>query len=111
MMRIFDNKIVHRTPFQGENIMRILVTYDISNARRLRRIAKVTVSFGTRVQKSVFECDLEEGGFIKLKERLAREMNPELDSVRFYRLCGRCRTAIEVMGTGPIVEEPGAIIV
>lgn len=91
--------------------MRILVTYDISDPRRLRRVAKATVAFGTRVQKSVFECDLEENGLVRLKERLAREMNPELDSVRFYRLCGRCRTAIEVMGTGPLLDDEKAIIV
>lgn len=90
--------------------MRILVAYDISQAKRLRRVAKVTLEFGRRVQKSVFECDLDEGGLQRLKQRLAEVVNPSLDSVRFYRLCARCSGTIEVMGTGPILQDESVVV-
>ena len=46
--------------------MLILVTYDIADPRRLRRVAKVSEGFGRRVQKSVFECELDERGLNRL---------------------------------------------
>ena len=44
--------------------MLIIVTYDVSTEtkegrRRLRRVAKVCESMGQRVQKSVFECQVD----------------------------------------------------
>lgn len=41
--------------------MLILITYDVSTVeqagrRRLRRVARACSDYGTRVQKSVFEC-------------------------------------------------------
>lgn len=44
--------------------MLILVTYDVSTEtregrRRLRRVAKVCLNYGQRVQKSVFECRVD----------------------------------------------------
>jgi len=90
--------------------VRILVAYDITDDRRLRQVAKVTQEFGRRVQKSVFECDLDEGGLQRLKQRLADQVDPSLDSVRFYRLCARCQGTIEVMGTGPILEDESVIV-
>ena len=41
--------------------MLVLVTYDVSTVekpgvRRLRRVARACEDYGTRVQKSVFEC-------------------------------------------------------
>ena len=88
----------------------ILVTYDISDERRLRRVAKVTEDFGRRVQKSVFECDLEEDRLLKLRQRLADEMDGTLDSVRFYRICARCRGTIEVMGVGPLYDDEKLVV-
>ncbi|MFC1745943.1 CRISPR-associated endonuclease Cas2, partial [Candidatus Riflebacteria bacterium] len=44
--------------------MLILITYDVSvtdpsGPRRLRRISKTCLDYGTRVQNSVFECEIE----------------------------------------------------
>ena len=39
---------------------RYLVSYDIANPKRLRRVAKLLESFGTRLQYSVFECPLDD---------------------------------------------------
>lgn len=53
--------------------MLILVTYDVSTEtragrRRLRRVAKVCEGTGQRVQKSVFECQVNEVQYENLKD-------------------------------------------
>lgn len=73
--------------------MDLLVTYDIDTAdregeRRLARVAKVCEGFGVRVQYSVFECRLSEVAALQLRHRLEDVIEPEKDSVRFYRLPG-----------------------
>ncbi|MGO9245923.1 MAG: CRISPR-associated endonuclease Cas2 [Verrucomicrobiia bacterium] len=71
--------------------MLILVTYDVSTVekegrRRLRRVAQACKDYGTRVQKSVFECQLGQKEWAQLRGRLLQEMDTGQDSLRFYFL-------------------------
>lgn len=71
--------------------MLILVTYDVSTiekagVRRLRRVAQACEDYGTRVQKSVFECQVGQKEWIVLRNRLLQEINDQQDSLRFYFL-------------------------
>ncbi len=71
--------------------MLILVTYDVSTVekpgvRRLRRVAQACEDYGTRVQKSVFECQVGQKEWILLRNRLLQEINAQQDSLRFYFL-------------------------
>ena len=71
--------------------MHILVAYDVSTGtsegrRRLRQVATACLAFGQRVQKSVFECSVNEMQYERLRARLLGYINPEEDSLRFYRL-------------------------
>ena len=71
--------------------MLIIVAYDVSTEtragrRRLRRVAKVCESMGQRVQKSVFECTVDEMQFEQLERRLLAEMHLEEDCLRLYRI-------------------------
>ena len=50
---------------------RFLVCYDISNPKRLRRIAKTLEGYGSRLQFSVFECPLDKQRLAEVKARLA----------------------------------------
>ena len=54
--------------------------------RRLRRVAKVCESTGQRVQKSVFECQVDVAQFETLERRLLAEINPDQDCLRLYRM-------------------------
>ena len=68
-----------------------LVCYDVNTEasagrRRLRRVAKVCESTGQRVQKSVFECQVDIAQFEELERRLLAEINPEQDCLRLYRM-------------------------
>ena len=71
--------------------MMVLVTYDVSTEtsegrRRLRRVAKVCLNYGQRVQKSVFECRVDATTYELLEQALLDEINSEEDNLRIYRL-------------------------
>ena len=83
--------------------MMVLVTYDVSfeegnGQRRLRRIAKTCLNYGTRVQYSVFECDIDSAQWIVFKDKLLSIYDPEADSLRFYKLGKGWRTKVEHHG-------------
>ncbi len=67
------------------------MAYDVSTEtrageRRLRRVAHVCEAFGQRVQKSVFECTLDEGDVEVLKAKLLTIIKEDEDRLRIYRL-------------------------
>ncbi len=83
--------------------MLILVTYDVNTAHaagagRLRRVAKICERYGMRVQNSVFEVLVDASQLVTLKHLLASEIDPEHDSVRFYRLGNTYQQKIEKLG-------------
>ncbi|MDP2256421.1 MAG: CRISPR-associated endonuclease Cas2 [Rhodoferax sp.] len=71
--------------------MLVLVCYDVSTEsregrRRLRRVARVCEGIGQRVQKSVFECQLDIAKFEALERALLAEIDPKADCLRLYRI-------------------------
>lgn len=79
--------------------MFVLVSYDISNDKRRTKVHNILKSYGQWVQFSLFECDLTETQYAKLRSRLHRYLqNEETDSVRFYFLCECCRGKVERLG-------------
>ncbi|MDO5688659.1 MAG: CRISPR-associated endonuclease Cas2 [Tissierellia bacterium] len=83
--------------------MMILVTYDVnttdeSGRRRLRRVAKICVNFGQRVQNSVFECSVDPAQYVEMKGLLRKEIDLKKDSLRFYRLGKNWQPRVEMMG-------------
>ncbi len=87
--------------------MYILVAYDVQTVdtegkRRLRRIAKICLNYGQRVQNSVFECKVSEQEYLFMKAEILKVMNPEEDSVRFYRLGTKYKEKVEHYG----IKEP-----
>ena len=71
--------------------MLLIVCYDVNTEsregrRRLRRVAKLCEGMGQRVQKSVFECQVDRAQFEALERSLVAEINVEEDNLRFYRL-------------------------
>lgn len=71
--------------------MLVIVCYDVNTEtsegrRRLRRVAKTCEGVGQRVQKSVFECQLDLMQLEQLERKLLSAVNLEKDCLRFYRL-------------------------
>lgn len=61
-----------------------VVSYDIPNDKRRRKVAKVLEGYGRRAQYSVFECDIDETKRARLEVMLLREIDPTEDDIRFY---------------------------
>jgi len=91
------------------NPVLILVTYDVSTVlaagrRRLRRVAQACEDYGTRVQKSVFECQVGQKEWARLRDRLLSEIKVDEDSLRFYFLDERAVTRTEHHGAAKPVD-------
>lgn len=66
-----------------------IVAYDISDHRRLAKVAHVCENWGVRVQYSVFECHLEEREFERFWNELVAEIDEEHDRVVAYKIDAR----------------------
>jgi CRISPR-associated protein Cas2 len=81
--------------------IRYLVSYDISDPKRLRKVARCLEGFGTRLQYSVFECALDDLRLEKLKAEVQELVNHQEDQVLFVSLGPSSSDAtlvIEAMG-------------
>lgn len=96
--------------------MQLLVTYDVSTSceggkRRLRRVAKVCLDYGQRVQFSVFECEVDSARYVELKRRLAEVADLDQDSLRFYNLGKEWDRRVEHLGVKQSFDPGGPLIV
>lgn len=73
-----------------------LVSYDVRDPRRLRRVARVLEGHGERVQYSVFRCWLSSNGLERLRWELTENCVEHEDDVIFIPLCSRCAQGISV---------------
>ena len=89
----------------------VIVCFDVSCDRRLRRVSRELGNFGARVQRSVFECHLEEGQLDELKRRLARLIDEDGDHVRYYPLCQKDVDAVVVDGPGAVTADSDFLLV
>ncbi len=96
--------------------MLVLVAYDVSvetavGRRRLRRVAKLCLDRGQRVQNSVFECLVDPAQWTALRRQLIDEINPSTDSLRFYFLGKNWKRRVEHVGAKPSYDPEGPLIV
>ena len=96
--------------------MIILVSYDVSTedaagCRRLRKVAKVCGGFGQRVQKSVFECSVNEMQMDQLRDRLVKSIDEKKDSLRIYRLVEPREKHVESFGRDAYIDFDAPLVV
>ncbi len=88
--------------------MLVLISYDVSikenGQKRLRRVAKACQNYGQRVQYSVFECVVDPAQWTVLKQKLMDEIDPELDSLRFYYLGSNWKRRVEHIGAKESID-------
>ena len=92
---------------------RFLVSYDIREPKRLRRVARALEGFGIRLQYSVFECPLDPMRLAKLKAELHPLINHDEDQVLFVSLGPSATDAslcIEAMGQAYTVHSRVTIV-
>jgi CRISPR-associated protein Cas2 len=85
--------------------MYIIVSYDISEDKRRTKIHNVLKSYGQWIQYSIFECDLTESQYAKLRSRLNKLIKNDTDNIRFYFLCVCCQRKVERIGGDPLLDD------
>jgi CRISPR-associated protein Cas2 len=60
---------------------RFIVTYDIADPARLRKVFKVMKGYGEHLQLSVFRCDLTALALAKMKAELTEVIDMQKDQV------------------------------
>jgi CRISPR-associated protein Cas2 len=88
-----------------------IVAYDISDPKRLRKVATACEDFGVRKQFSVFLCRLSATDFVRLRSRLYDLVNLQEDQVLFIPLCAKCVNAIEAIGRPTEAAEAKDVVV
>ncbi len=74
--------------------MLVIVCYDVNTEtragrRRLRRVARACEGIGQRVQKSVFECQVDRAQLEALERQLLAEIDVGEDNLRLYKIAER----------------------
>ena len=91
-----------------------IVTYDICDAKRLRRVFKTMKGFGAHLQLSVFQCDLPDIDLVRMKAALTEIIDQREDQVLIIDL-GSAESnpvkRIEAMGVKAELEERRARVV
>ena len=85
--------------------MHVVISYDIADDKRRTKLHKILKSYGQWMQYSVFECNLTETQYAKLRWRLSKLIKPEQDSIRFYFLCACCQAKVERIGGETVRDE------
>lgn len=86
--------------------MFIVISYDIPDDKRRTKVMKTLKDFGQHVQYSVFECELKQEDYQRLRQKLQGLIDKEADNLRFYvlsqedvkkrRVWGQERTEAEI---------------
>ena len=92
----------------------MLVTYDVctttpEGARRLRKVARACMNYGTRVQMSVFECRLTPAQRVMPESELKQIIDEESDSLRIYDL-GNNPSRITHIGSKKPLDVDGLLL-
>ena len=90
--------------------MFIIVAYDIVENKRRTKIMKTLKGYGFHVQKSVFECFLNERQLLRLRGIIGGLIDENEDSVRFYRLPEDLSDQVEILGQGEVSKNPILIV-
>ena len=93
---------------------RYIVTYDIANPRRLRKVFKLLKGYGEHLQLSVFRCDLTKMVLAKMKAELCVVINAQEDQVLIIDVGpteGRGEEVFESLGKAYVEEsqEPNVV--
>lgn len=82
----------------------VVVAYDISDDKRRARAAQILLSYGARVEASVYELWLTSRDMEKMWHALLRATK-QGDLVRCYSLCAGCTKRIRSYGLDAPEEE------
>ena len=90
--------------------MYLLVFYDIHHPKRLRSVAKILLSYGIRIQHSVFEMKIKSRDVKNLQNKLNKILKGK-DRVHYYTLCNKDLKKCKAEGKANVYIIPNYAIV
>lgn len=91
--------------------MLYLVCFDITDDKARNRVGKYLGAFGNRVQKSVFEVELDDrNALVYVQDKLASWLDSG-DDLRFYPLCQSCCSGAVSASNQRIAKLPSLVVV
>lgn len=83
--------------------MRYVVAYDITNDKRRKKLSDLLDTYGTRVNYSVYEIELNQTKHRKLLREIEEKelINKKYDSIRFYHICENCLPKCSELSNAP----------
>ena len=81
-----------------------MVCYDVTHPKRLRKVAQILEDLGLRVQKSFFQCDIDERRKDLLVQRMVKVLNLKKDYLYIYPLCEDCSHKAIQEGEGSLIR-------
>ncbi|EKF9607499.1 CRISPR-associated endonuclease Cas2 [Vibrio cholerae] len=70
----------------------------------MHRTTTVCLDNGVRVQYSVFECEIDAAQWLRFKNKLLSIYDPEVDSLRFYKLGKNWQNKVEHHGAKDAID-------
>jgi CRISPR-associated protein Cas2 len=80
-----------------------IISYDVRDPKRLRKVYKILCAWGESLQFSVFRVRGTARELARLRFELARVVTPD-DSLLVSRLCPGCASRLQVVGRSRIEE-------
>lgn len=91
-----------------------IVSYDVSDPKRLRKVFQTLRGYGDHLQLSVFRCELSQRELVELRAALGRVIHPGQDQVLLVDVGpveGRGSTSIAALGRPYTHPERHALVV
>jgi CRISPR-associated protein Cas2 len=88
-----------------------LVCYDISDPKRLRKVARCCEDYGYRKQYSVFLCRISATDFVKLRSRLYDIINLNDDQVLFIPMTESSLQRLEAIGRPTDAHDKNDVVI
>lgn len=82
-----------------------IISYDVVDDRRRRKVARILEGHGRRAQYSVFECELSPDKITRLERLLKSEIDPAEDDIRFYPLNRADLKRVRLLGRAELNRE------
>lgn len=91
--------------------MLVMISYDVVDDKKRLKLMKFLKDYGDRVQKSVFECNLSQETYERIKSEIDKMINRRKDRVRYYRICKGCTERVEISGWGEVAEDEEFVVI
>lgn len=91
--------------------MLVVISYDIPDDKKRTKVNKIISNYGINVQKSVFECDINNEEINQLKNKIEKIINPDFDDLRIYLICNQCNNKVIIISQKSLNDKIKKIIV